>query len=131
MAKIQVILQGAARISVHDTYDYPLVLQFGDQTSYDRATWFIPSAGRFPAWRLSEIRVEEGSLSILVDGPEGFRSGPHDADWVRSHYPRGKDCAFIRVNRESKAMGGVTLTAIEGILVVDEMAAPGATPPAA
>ena len=95
--------------------------------------WFIPSSpGRIPAWSLSEIRVEEGALSVLVDGPEGFRSGPYPVDWVRNHYPRGSDCAFIKLDPDSKAMGGKTIRAVEGTLFVGELAAPGnqAAPPA-
>jgi hypothetical protein len=128
MATIQVILAGA-RIATYDTFDYPIVLQFGEQQSYNQAVWFIPSPpSRIRARRLSEIRVQGGPLSVLIDGPEGFRSGPHSVDWVRSYYPRGKDCALIQMNLESKSMGGVTLTSVEGALLVEQLAVGGNTP---
>jgi hypothetical protein len=123
MATIQVILAGSLTTTIHDTFDYPLVLQFGEQTSYERAVWVIPSyPRRIPAGRLSEIRVQQGPLQVLVDGPEGFRSGPHTTDWVRGFYPRGKDCAFVRFGAEpSKAAGGVCISVVEGSLVIDEL----------
>src|SRR5262245_1168185 len=94
MSTIQVILQGA-RVGNHEIYDYPLVLQFGEQKAYEQAVWFIPStSGRVRASRVSEIRGSLGTFSVLIDGPEGFRSGPHTVTWVRSYYPRGKDCAL-------------------------------------
>ena len=124
MATIQVILQGA-RIASYDNYDYPVILQFGDQKTYDSAVWFIPSSQRrIAAWRLSEIRVQEGPLSVLVDGPDGFRSGPYLADWVRNFYPRGKICAFIKVDPESRTSGGVVLSIVEDSLVVEELGGP-------
>jgi hypothetical protein len=46
MATIQVILAGQLRTTIHDTFDYPIVLQFNDKTSYDEAEWVIPSATR-------------------------------------------------------------------------------------
>ena len=71
MATIQVILAGQLRTTIHDTFDYPLVLQFNDKKNYDEAEWVIPSYPRhIPAHRLSEIRVQEGNVSVLVDGPE-------------------------------------------------------------
>jgi hypothetical protein len=130
VSTIQVILQGAARVTIADTFDYPIVLQFGEQTRYENAVWYIPSyAGRIPARRLSEIRVEQGPVSVLVDGPEGFKSGPHPVDWVRSYYPRGKDCALIKLDPSSKRMGGVTISIIEGSLQVDDLEQPGTEPP--
>jgi hypothetical protein len=126
MAVVQVILQGSLRITTHDTYDYPIVLQFGEQTNYWDAVWVIPSyPARIPARRLSEIRSQQGQMSILVDGPDGFRSGPHTTDWVRSYYPRGKDCAFIQMDPQSHRMGGVTISTVEGSLVVDELSVGG------
>jgi hypothetical protein len=128
MATIQVILQGA-RVGTYEILDYPLVLQFGDQKSYERAVWFIPtSSGRIRASRVSEIRVQEGSLSVLVDGPVGFQSGPHEVDWVRGYYPRGKDCALIKMNAESKKMGGLTFTTVEGNLLIEELSIGGPEP---
>jgi len=129
MATIQVILEGA-RIGTYEILDYPIVLQFGDQKSYGQAVWFIPtSSGRIQASMVSEIRVQEGSLSVLVDGPEGFRSGPHPADWIRGYYPRGKDCAILKLDSESRKMCGITFTTVEGSLLVEELSLGG--PPAA
>ena len=39
MATIQVILAGQLRTTIHDTFDYPLVLQFNDKKNYDEAEW--------------------------------------------------------------------------------------------
>ena len=129
MPTVQVILGGIPRTTLHETYDYPVVLQFGNQTSYDRAVWVIPSfPARIPARRLSEIRVQQGPISVLIDGPDGFKSGPHVTDWVRSNYPRGKDCALLQLNPELSRMGGVTITAVEGTLFVEEMSLGGTTP---
>lgn len=123
MATIQVILAGSLTTTIHNTFDYPVVLQFGDQTSYDRAFWVIPSyPRRIPAGRLSEIRVQQGPLEVLIDGPEGFRSGPYKTDWVRGYYPRGKDCALVRFGSDpTKAGGGVCFSVVEGSLIVDEL----------
>jgi hypothetical protein len=127
MATIQVILQGA-RIATYDIHDYPIVLQFGDQKTYNAALWFIPAfAVHIPAGRLSEIRAQQGPFSVLVDGPEGFRSGPYPATWVRNYYPRGKDCALIVVDSDSKTLSGVALSIVEDSLVVDQL---GGTTPA-
>ena len=127
MALIQVILLGNLGTPIFDTFDYPIVLQFGEKTTYDNAVWVVPSfPGRIPAGRLSEIRVQQGRLSILIDGPEGFRSGPHTADWVRGYYPRGKDCSFIQTDRETGKVVGVTLTTVEGSLFVDDLMLGGA-----
>jgi hypothetical protein len=127
MATIQVILQGA-RIATYDIDDYPLVLQFGEQKTYDAAVWFIPAFSlRIPAWRLSEIRGQQEPFGVLVDGPEGFRYGPYPATWVRNYYPRGKDCAFLVVDHESGTLSGVTLSVVEGSLIVDHI---GGTTPA-
>lgn len=123
MATIQVILAGQLRTTIHDTFDYPLVLQFNDKTSYDEAEWVIPSYPRhIPAYRLSEIRVQDGPISVLVDGPEGFRYGPYLFNWIRSYYPRGKHCAFVQVDPGSYTkMNGVSITIVEGTLVVEEL----------
>ena len=126
MAIIQMIFVGVPRTVVHDTYDYPLILQFGDKKRYEEAVWVVPShPGRIPTRKLSEIRIEAGPLSVLIDGPEGFRSGPHTTDWVRSYYPRGKHCAFLRMDPESHTMGGVTITVTEETLFVEEMSQSG------
>ncbi len=127
MATIQVILQGA-RIATYDIHDFPIVLQFGDHKTYERATWFIPAFSRhISARQLSEIRSQQGPFSVLVDGPEGFRSGPYPATWVRNYYPRGKDCAFIFVDPESSVLSGVALSIAEDSLVIDQL---GGTTPA-
>jgi hypothetical protein len=127
MATIQVILQGA-RIATYDVQDYPIVLQFGEQRTYDAAVWFIPTfALRIPAQHLSEIRAQQGTFSVLVDGPEGFRSGPYPTTWVRNYYPRGKDCALIVVEPDSRKLSGVALSIVEGSLVIDQL---GGTAPA-
>ena len=129
MATIQVILQGA-RVGNHDIFDYPIVLQFGEQKSYEQAVWFIPSySGRIRATRVSEIRVQQGSMSVLIDGPEGFRSGPHTVSWVRSYYPRGKDCAFIALDPDSRQMSGITITVVEDTLVVENLSVGGTPSP--
>jgi len=123
MAILQVILQGA-RIASYDIYDYPLVLQFGNQKTYESATWFIPSfQARIPARRLSEIRVLQGPISVLIDGPDGFQSGPYVADWVRNYYPRGKDCAFIRQDGDFKAVKGIAVTVVDETLVIEQLEA--------
>ena len=41
-------------------------------------------------------------VDLLVDGPDGFRSGPHPADWVRGYYPNGKDSALIKVDPDTR-----------------------------
>lgn len=123
MATIQVILAGQLRTTIHDTFDYPLVLQFNDKKNYDEAEWVIPSYPRhIPAHRLSEIRVQEGSVSVLVDGPEGFRHGPFPFTWVRSYYPRGHHCAFVQVDPGSYTkMAGVALTTHDGTLFLETL----------
>ena len=122
MAKIQVIFAGAPRTMIHDTYDFPVVLQFGDKKRFEDAFWVIPShPGRIPTRRLSEIRVNSGSLDVLIDGPEGFRSGPHHTDWVRSYYPRGKQCALLLTDSQSKEMHGVTIAVADDTLFVDDL----------
>ena len=121
MATIQVILQGA-RSATYDIQDFPLVLQFGEQKSYDAAIYYIPAFSlRIPARHLSEIRTVQGAFSVLVDGPEGFRSGPHPTTWVRSYYPRGKDCALIVTGADYTRLNGVALSVVEGSLIIDEL----------
>jgi len=123
MATIQVILAGQLRTTIHDTFDYPIVLQFNDKKNYDEAEWVIPSYPRhIPAHRLSEIRVQEGNVSVLVDGPDGFRHGPFPFTWVRSYYPRGHHCAFVKVDPGSyTTMAGVALTTHDGSLILDTL----------
>ena len=132
MATIQVIIAGQLRTTIHDTFDYPIVLQFNDKTSYDEAEWVIPSYPRhIPAHRLSEIRVQEGTVSVLVDGPEGFRHGPFPFTWVRSYYPRGHHCAFVQVDPgQYTKMAGVALTTHEGTLVIETLPIEREKPPA-
>ena len=130
MPTITVILQGQSMMAVHDVYDYPIVLQFGEQTAYNQAFWVIPTMSqRIPAWRLSEIRVQGGSLDVLVDGPDGFRYGPMATDWVRSYYPRGRDFALIRLDHATHSRSGVTVTARNFGLQVDDLDASMGTGP--
>ena len=133
MATIQVILAGQLRTTVHDTFDYPLVLQFNDKRNYDEAEWVIPSYPRhIPAHRLSEIRVQEGEVSVLVDGPDGFRHGPYRFTWIRSYYPRGHHCAFVKVEPGGyTTMGGVALTTHDGSLFIESLPIAKSEPPAA
>ena len=126
MATVQLIISGRARMTIHDTFDYPLILQFGSKKSYDQAEWVIPSYARhIPTWRLSEIRVDNGTLSVLVDGPEGFCSGPYTVSWVRNYYPRGKHCAFLRLDPEARKMVGVTNTTADETLFVEDFSLGG------
>ncbi len=130
MATVQVILAGQLRTTIHDAYDYPLVLQFGDKRSYEEAEWVIASYPRhIPARRVSEIRVDNGTFTILIDGPEGFRHGPYTASWVRGYYPRGKHCAFLHIDPDTHTMSGVTLTTVEGSLVISDWSLGEAMPP--
>ena len=132
MATIQVILAGQLRTTIHDTFDYPLVLQFNDKKNYDEAEWVIPSYPRhIPAHRLSEIRVQEGNVTVLVDGPEGFRHGPFPFTWVRSYYPRGHHCAFVQVDPGSYTkMAGIALTTHDGTLILETLPLAKDTPDA-
>jgi hypothetical protein len=54
-----------------------------------------------------------------VEGPEGFQSGPHETNWVRSDYPRGKLCSFLQMDASTQKMGGVSVEVVEGSLIVD------------
>jgi len=129
MATVQVILHGLPEGTLHDTQSYPVILQFGESKRYEEATWIVLSyPGYIPAYMLSEIRVLEGPLSVVVEGPEGFQSGPHTADWVRSDYPRGKDCSFLQMDAQTHKMGGVSVAVVEGSLVVDAVSLGGASP---
>ena len=125
LATIQVILAGRMGTSVHDTFDYPIVLQFGPNKSYSQAEWVIPSFGpHIPAGRLSEIRVQLGSVPVLIDGPDGFRSGPYEVSWIRSLYPRGKHCALLQTDSELHKLVGVTLTTHDDTLFIDDFPEP-------
>ncbi len=120
MATVQVILHGMPSGTLHDTDNYPVILQFDERRSYESAVWVIPSyPGHIPAGMLSEIRVNAGPLTVFVEGPEGFKSGPHDTDWVRSDYPRGKFCSFLQMDAATQKMGGVSVEVVEGSLIVD------------
>jgi hypothetical protein len=128
MATVQVILHGMPGGSVHDTADYPIVLEFDDSKAYEQAQWIVPSfPEEIPAYMLSEIRILEGKQNVVVEGPEGFQSGPHATTWVRSSYPRGKDCALLEVNADTHKMNGVTVEVVEGSLIIGELAL-GGTP---
>ena len=127
MATIQVILHGIPGGTVHDTDTYPVVLQFSESLMYEDAVWVIPSyPGQIPGDYVSEIRVMRGPLKVMVDGPNGFQSGPYDVTSVRGGYPRGKLCAFLNVDSVQRKTGGVTVEVIEGSIVVNELVVPGA-----
>jgi len=127
MAMVQVILHGVPSGSIHDTDNYPVILQFDEDKNYENAVWIIPSyPGYIPAGMLSEIRVNQGPLTVFVDGPEGFKSGPHNADWVRCDYPRGKLCSFLEMNADTRKLGGVSVEVVEGSLIVDAVSVGGA-----
>lgn len=129
MAMVQVILNGMPGGTVHDTEQYPVVLQFEDDKSIENAVWVIPSfPGHIPAGMLSEIRVQAGPLQAMVEGPEGFQSGPHETNWIRCDYPRGKIVSFLLTNAETHKMSGVSVSLVEDSLVVDEVSIGG--PPA-
>ena len=108
MATVQVILNGMPGGTQHDTDNYPVILQFDEEKDYGGGM-------------LSEIRVEGGPLECFVEGPEGFQSGPHETNWVRSDYPRGKLCSFLQMDATTHTMGGVSVQVVEGTLVVDEV----------
>jgi hypothetical protein len=130
MTTVQVILHGMPGGTSHDTDDYPVILQFDEEKDYRGAVWIVPSyPGHIPAGMLSEIRVAGGPLTVYVEGPDGFKSGPHHADWVRCDYPRGKFCSFLEMDASTQKMGGVTVEVIEGSLVVDPLSL-GGTPAA-
>jgi hypothetical protein len=122
MATVQVILNGMPGGSMHDLDGYPVILQFNDQKVYGNAVWVIPSyPGHIPAGMLSEIRVQGGPITVFVEGPQGFQSGPHTCDWVRSDYPRGKLCSFLQMDADTHKMGGVSIDIHEDTLIVDEV----------
>ena len=123
MATIQVILNGMPGGTMHDTEQYPVVLRFEEDKSIENAVWVIPSfPGHIPASMLSEIRVQTGPLQAVVEGPEGFQSGPHETTWIRCDYPRGKIVSFLQTNPETPSrMGGVSVSLVEDTLIVDEV----------
>lgn len=122
MATVQVILNGMPGGTVHDTEQYPIILQFEEDKKVENAVWVIPSfPGHIPASMLSEIRVQVGPLQAMVEGPEGFQSGPHETSWIRCDYPRGKLVSFLKTNAETHTMSGVSLSIVEDTLVVDEV----------
>lgn len=122
MATVQVILNGMPGGTVHDTEQYPVILKFDDDRSIANAVWVIPSfPGHIPASMLSEIRVQAGPLQAMVEGPEGFQSGPHETTWIRCEYPRGKLVSFLQTNSDTHRMSGVSLSIVEDTLVVDEV----------
>jgi hypothetical protein len=111
---------------LHDTDNYPVILQFDERKNYGAAVWVIPSyPGHIPAGMLSEIRVNGGPVTVFVEGPEGFQSGPHETNWVRSDYPRGKLCSFLQTDASTQKLGGVSLQVIEGSLIVDPVSLGG------
>lgn len=122
MATVQVILNGMPGGTVHDTEQYPVILKFDEDRSIENAVWVIPSfPGHVPAAMLSEIRVQAGPLQAMVEGPEGFQSGPHETSWIRCDYPRGKLVSFLQTNSDTHRMSGVSLSIVEDSLVVDEV----------
>jgi hypothetical protein len=121
--QVQVILNSIIGGTTHDTETYPVILRFGEDKTYDEAEWVIPSYPRtIPAPMLSELRITEGPVQVVIEGPEGFQSGPHPSTWVRSNYPRGKDVSILEVDPTLHKMTGVSVTVVEGTLVVDEFA---------
>lgn len=131
MATVQVILNGMPGGTMHETEQYPVILKFSEDKSIENAVWVIPSfPGEIPAGMLSEIRVQVGPLQAMVDGPEGFQSGPHETTWIRCDYPRGKLCSFLQTNSDTRRLSGVSVSIVEDTLVVDEVqiGGPPATP---
>jgi len=121
MAMVQVILHGIPGGTVHDTDEYPIYLRFGEDNDYEEAEWVVPSfPGMIPGYMLSELRVEQGRMTIYVEA-ENFSSGPHAVDWVRSGYPRGKSCSLIDLKTGSGKMAGVSVSVVEGAVVVEEI----------
>jgi hypothetical protein len=130
MATVQVILNGMPGGTVHDTEQYPVVLRFDEDKSVENAVWVIPSfPGEIPASMLSEIRVQTGPLQAMVDGPEGFKTGPHETTWIRCDYPRGKLVSFLQTGGDTHRMTGVSVSIVEDSLVVDELSIGPGSPP--
>ena len=120
MGQLQVILYGMPSGAV-ETGDGDIVLQFDEDRSYESALWMIPGFPEYlPANLLSELRtLDSKSFNVLVEGPEGFQSGPHLSNWVRCGYPRGKLVSFLEMGGGKTT--GVSLSVIEGSLVLDEV----------
>jgi hypothetical protein len=123
MATIQVILRGYPSGGPIDAGDTPVVLQFDQDGEYENAWWFIPGFGQeLPAYVLSEIRVDPGQmLTVSIEGPEGIQSGPHQTNWVRCDYPRGKLFSLLHMNAETRTTTGVSITVEDGKLQLDEV----------
>lgn len=126
MPQVQVILNSLVGGTSHEAGTEPVVLRFNEDRDYESAEWVIPTYPRtIPAPMLSELRITEGTVMVLVEGPDGFSSGPHQTTWVRSGYPRGKDVSLLEVNAAEQSMKGVSVTVVEGTLVIDEFALGG------
>ena len=126
MATIQVILHGIPGGTLHDTDNYPVILQFSEGLDFEEAVWVIPSyPGNIPGDYVSEIRVMQGPLKVVVDGPGGFQSGPHDTTWIRGGYPRGQLVSFLQVNNVTRKTSGVMVNTHEGSIVVEDLVVPG------
>jgi len=124
MAVIQVILRGYPSGGPIDSGEEPLVLQFDEDKEFENAFWVIPGFGQdLPAFLLSEIRVDPGPkmLTVNIQGPEGMQSGPHQTNWVRCDYPRGKLFSLLQMNAETRTTTGVSITVEEGALKLDEI----------
>jgi hypothetical protein len=50
---------------------------------------------------------------------------------VRNYYPRGKDCALIFVDPDSRTLSGVALSIVEETLIVDQLGGPTPAPASA
>jgi hypothetical protein len=57
----------------------------------------------------------------MVDGPEGFKTGPHETTWIRCDYPRGKLVSFLQTGGDTHKMTGISVSIVEDSLVVDEL----------
>ena len=122
MASVSVILHGIPNGQDFETGAEPVTLQFDEDGVYDNALWLIPGApGELPAYMLSELRVSQGPVQVMIAGPEGFASGPHPVDWIRADYPRGTPVSLLQMNAETKQMTGLKLSVQEGKLVLDEL----------
>jgi hypothetical protein len=123
---VQVILNSLVGGSTHDTTTEPVVLRFNEDKDYETAEWVVPTYPRtIPAPMLSELRITEGPVQVIIEGPSGFTSGPHASTWVRSNYPRGKDVSILEVDSSQQKMTGVSLTVIDGALVIDQFSLGG------
>ena len=123
MATIQVILRGYPSGGPIDAGEEPIILQFDQDGEYENAWWFIPGFGQeLPAYVLSEIRVDPGQmLKVDIKGPEGFESGPHQTNWVRCDYPRGKLFSLLHMNAETRTTTGVSVAVEDGKLELSEI----------